>query len=204
MNKLTAANLVAFVNQLDKKVSYNYLNPRNKGLIQIVSADLPEGPIRIKRWDPSKNGTPSNSRVESISTELLWRIANAFFPNQPTNFDRVLGGSYNTRSVLETLLAHTPQFHYCYPGRIENIRTLSTVKKGHKHLMWTPETLHDLGVSKEIKTDIVISEVQTLEASYDALIVQDSGNTSPLDIILDRRHAQIQIALYFIGHQFKL
>ncbi len=201
MNKLTAANLVAFVNQLDKNATYNYLNPKNKGLIAIVSIDLPEGPIRIKRWNPTRKKTSSASKVESISSELIWRIANAMFPNQPVNFDRVLGGSYNTRSVLETLLAHTPQFHFCYPGRIENIRSQSSVKKGHKHLMWTPEKLHDLGISKEIKTDIVISEVQTLEASYDALVVHQESGSSPLDIQLDRRHAQIQVALYFIGHQ---
>ncbi len=202
MNKLTAANLVAFINQLDKNLSYNYLNPRNKGLIQVVGVDLPEGPIRIKRWNPSKKQVSSKSKIESISSELIWRIANALHPNQPINFDRVLGASYNTRSVLETLLAYTPQFHFCFPGRIESIRSKSSVKKGHKHLMWTPQNLHDLGIPKEIKTDIVISEVQTLEASYDALIVNQDGGT-PLDIKLDRRHAQIQIALYFIGHQLK-
>lgn len=203
MNKLTATNIVSFVNQLDKNTIYNYLNPKNKGLIQIIGVDLPEGPIRIKRWDPTKNQTPSNKSVESISTELIWRIANSFYPNQPINFDRVLGGSYNTRSVLEALLAYTPQFHYCYPGRIESISSVSSIKKGHKHMMWTPEKSHKLGVAEVIDTEIVISEVPSLEASYDSLVIPQNEASKPLDIELDRRHAQIQIALYFIGLQLK-
>ena len=89
MQKLTASNIVAFINQLDKKATYNYLNPKNKGVIQIVEVELPEGPIRIKRWDPSKGETSAKKKTEPISTELIWRIANAFTINQPINFDRV-------------------------------------------------------------------------------------------------------------------
>jgi type II restriction enzyme len=48
MNKLTASNIVSFINQLDKKATYNYLDPRNKGLIQIVEVELPEGPSELK------------------------------------------------------------------------------------------------------------------------------------------------------------
>ncbi len=200
MKKLTASNIVSFINQLDKSISYNYLNPKNKGLIEIVGADLPEGPIRIKRWDPSKGQTSLNKKIEPISSELIWRIANAFTPNQPINFDRVLGGSYNTRSVLETLLANTPQFHYCYPGRLENTGGKSAIKKGHKHIIWTPDTPHKAGRTVEIKTEIVISEVPAQEIVYDALVIPKE-EVKPLDIEIQKRHAQIQIALYFIGKQ---
>jgi len=62
MEKLTASNIVAFINQLDKKATYNYLNPKNKGLIEIVEVELPEGPIRIKRWDPTKGEKPTNKK----------------------------------------------------------------------------------------------------------------------------------------------
>lgn len=48
MRKLTASNLVAFINQLDKNQTYNYINPKTKGLIKIESVESPEGPIRIK------------------------------------------------------------------------------------------------------------------------------------------------------------
>lgn len=201
MKKLTASNIVAFINQLDKKGTYNYLNPRNKGVIQIVEAELPEGPIRIKRWDPSKGETAETKKIEPISSELIWRIANAFTPNHPINFDRVLGGSYNTRSVLEALLAHTPQFQFCYPGRIETTGGNPVIKRGHKHLIWTPEQPHKEGVIKETKTEIVISEVPNLEVVYDALVVPFENTANKLDINVQRRHAQIQIALYQIGLQ---
>jgi len=201
MSKLTASNIVAFINQLDKKATYNYLNPRNKGVIEIVEVELPEGPIRIKRWDPSKGETSSNKKIEPISSELIWRIANAFAPNQPINFDRVLGGSYNTRSVLEALLAHTSQFHFCYPGRIETTGGTPSIKKGHKHLMWTPDNPHKQGVVSQTETDIVISEIPNLDAFYDSLVLPSSSKSQELDINIQRRHAQIQIALYFIGLQ---
>jgi type II restriction enzyme len=159
----------------------------------------PEGPIIIKRYDPNKGQTSSTAREESISHQMLWRVANAFSPGLPINFDRVLGASYNTRSVLEALIAHTPQFYFCYPGRIETIGT-PIVRKGHKHVMWLPENPHSAGVLDEMETDVVISEVPNLDVIYDALIVPE--NISPgLDIDIQRRHAQIQIALLMIGNQ---
>lgn len=201
MRKLSASNLVAFINQLDKNQVYNYVNPKNKGLIKIEGIDLPEGPIRIKRWDPGKNETESSKNVENISTELIWRVANAFNPDQPINLDRVLGGSYNTRSVFEALLAHTPEFYFCYPGRIEKKGNLSSIKNGHKHLIWKPNSPHKLGVLKKAETEIVISEIPTVDAFYDSLVVPDSIDQHEIDINIKRRHAQIQIALYFIGKQ---
>jgi len=201
MAKLTASNIVAYINQLDRKASYNYLNPKNRGIIEIVDIVLPEGPIKIKRWDPTKGETSKNKKVVPISSELIWRIANAFTENQPINFDRVLGGSYNTRSVLEALLAHTSQFHFCFPGRIETTGGKSIIKRGHKHLMWTPDNPHKQGITKELETEIVISEVPNLEVFYDALVFPSDSKRQELDIDIQRRHAQIQIALYYIGLQ---
>jgi type II restriction enzyme len=181
--------------------NYQYLNPINKGVIKIIDVELPEGPIKFKRWNPSKGEGEKSVKAENISAEMLWRIANAFRPNQPINVDRIFGGSYNTRSVLETLLAHTPQFYFCYPGRIEKKGQKTSIKKGHKHLMWQPEQPHKAGFTEEAKTEIVISEVPTMEAFYDSLVIPDEQNINVLDIDLKRRHAQIQIALYFIGKQ---
>lgn len=201
MQKLTASNLASFIKQLDSNAVYQYINSKNKGLIQIVNVELPEGPIWIRRWDPSKKQVSSGKKVESISSEMIWRIANALSPNQPINFERVLGASYNTRSVLESLLAHTPQFHYCYPGRIENTGGDSKVVDGHKHLMWTPDNPHEQGKIYEAKTDIVISEVPALEAFYDSLVLPDTIETPTIDIDLKRTHALMQVALYTIGKQ---
>lgn len=201
MRKITASNLVAFINQLDKNTAFNYVNPKTKGLIKIVGIDLPEGPIRIKRWNPSKGESEANKQIETISAEMIWRVANALLPNQPINLDRVLGGSYNTRSVLESLIAHTPEFYFCYPGRIENKGIHTAIKHGHKHLMWKPQVPHEIGILQEAETEIVISEMPALDVFYDALVLPDEFHASELDINIQRRHAQIQIALYFIGRQ---
>jgi len=201
MRKFTAANLVSFINQLDKNIAYNYINPRTRGLIKVISVILPEGPIRIKRWNPSKGETEYDKKIETISSEMLWRVANSFTPGQPINFDRVLGASYNTRSVLESLIAYTPEFYYCYPGRIENKGSHSAVKHGHKHIMWKPMQPHELGLLVEADTEIVISEMPSINVYYDALMVPENNSNHELDIDIQRRHAQIQIALYFIGKQ---
>lgn len=201
MQKLTASNIVSFINQLDKNRIYNYINPRTKGVIQITGVDLPEGPIRIKRWNPSKGETAASKSEESISSELIWRIANAFVPGQPINVDRVLGASYNTRSVIETLIAHTPQFYFAYPGRIENKDGISKVQHGHKHIMWVPDAPHKPGIIQKMETDIVISEIPHNDAFYESLVLPDSIPSPDLNIDIQRRHAQIQIALYFIGKQ---
>jgi len=192
---------VAFIGQLPRQNSYQYLNPTNRGIIKIVGIDSPEGPIKNKRWNPSKGETAESKKVENISSQMIWRLANAFRPNQPVNVDRILGASYNTRSVLEALLAHTPQFYYCYPGRIESINTKSTIKEGHKHLIWLPNDPHEVGVAKKYHTEQVISEVPSLEAYYEALVLPTDLDTAEFNIDIQRRHAQIQIALYFIGKQ---
>lgn len=163
---------------------------------------MPEGPIRIRRCDPSKGESFEGKPQVSISQQMLWRLANAIQPNQPINVDRILGASYNTRSVLETLLVHTPQFYYCYPGRIESINSKTKIKDGHKHLIWKPESPNSNGVAQRTDTDIVISEIPAIEVFYDSLVLPaESNHNLGLDIDMQRRHAQIQIALYYIGLQ---
>lgn len=199
--KLTASNIVNAIDSLNKDRMYNYIYSGTKDVIKIHSIQKPEGPIRIKRWNPYKGETETTSKTDPISSEMIWRIANAFAPDRPINFDRVLGGSYNTRSALEALMAHTPEFYFCYPGRIQNINGMISVKKGHKHLMWKPDAPHAANVIAEIKTDIEISEIPSQEVIYESLNLPQQLTVNPLDIKIQRRHAQIQIALYFIGKQ---
>lgn len=153
----------------------------------------------IKRFNPNKGETLKDAKEVTISTQMIWRIANAIRENQPINVERVLGASYNTRSVLEALIAHTPQFYFCYPGRIEDINGKSRIRDGHKHIVWRPDTPHELGVMKESETESVVSEIPTVDASYDALVVPDEMVTAEMDIDTQRRHLQIQIALITIG-----
>lgn len=199
--KVTAANIVTFINQLPKDRNYNYINTRNRGIIRIIRVDLPEGPIVIKRCNPSKGETFDTAVEETISHQMVWRIANALQEGQPINFDRILAGSYNTRSVLESLIAHTPQFYYCYPGRVEDINGHTSVEHGHKHILWKPEEPHENGVLVQAETQVIISEIPVSAAVYDNLELPDTLDLQGMDIDAARRHTQIQIALYLIGLQ---
>jgi type II restriction enzyme len=198
MERLTASNLVRFISQLDKQTAYNYVHVRNKGLIRIDHITLPEGPIAIRRGKTFSSLV--GAKVESISSEMIWRVANAIEPGVPINLDRLLGASYNTRSVLEALLAHTPEFYFCYPGRVESTGGIPKFRKGHKHLVWAPSNPHKNGTIHEIQTDVVISELPSKSVYYEVLNTPTIGK-SGLDIANARRHAQIQIALYHIGNQ---
>ncbi len=203
MPKLTAYNLVRAISQLPKNVNYNYINPKTKGLIRIDNVLLPAGPIQIRRWNPSKRQTYQSAKVESISSEMIWRVANAISVGDPINLDRILGGSYNTRSVLESLIALTPEFFYCYPGRIKDIDGHSSIEHGHKHLVWLPDEPHNAGVLTEKKMEnMAISEIPLQSVTYDNLILPENmvvGGDMNIEVI--RRHTQIQIALYLIGLQ---
>jgi hypothetical protein len=197
MMRITAANLANTINQLPKGRMYNYVNPTTKTIVEVVRVDLPEGPISIKRWNPTKGGSSATAKVESISSEMLWRVANALTPGYPINFDRILGASYNTRSALEALLAHTPEFYGTKLQRLELINQVTKVRKGHKHLVWLPNEPHENGVLGTRDLDMVISEVPGTEVVYDALSLPYIE--ADMDIEVQRRHAQIQIALVEIG-----
>jgi type II restriction enzyme len=135
---------------------------------------------------------------------MIRRVAHAVSPDVPINIDRILGASYNTRSALEALMAHTPQFQYCYPGRIEFGESSTAIKRGHKHLMWLPNEPHQPGimVKRDVK-DMVISEIPSQDAVYEALILPADALPAEAAVPpeVQRRHAQIQIALVEIGKQ---
>lgn len=199
MRKLTATNLVRAIAALDRNVDYNYVSSKTKSKIRITRIEEPEGPIWIKRYNPNKQQSAVKAKEAPISSAMLWRVANATMQNLPLNLDRMLAGSYNTRSVLEALLVHTPEFYYCYPGRIAQTGSQTSVKPGHKHLIWLPDSPHQLGILAKAATEIVVSELPTTAAVYDAL---DIGSTSAeLDIDTKRRHVQMQIALIAIGQE---
>jgi type II restriction enzyme len=192
--KLSATNIVNAINSLPRDRFYNYPNPRNKSKIQLVSVSLPTGPIKIKRI------IKATAKEETISCSMIQRYANAFQEGIPINIDRVLGASYNTRSCLEALLANTPEFYICKPRRIESQESSITLKKGHKHLMWNPESQHALGEIHPIQCDVTITEQPSIETVY-GVIEYPENHKSELEIDIKRRHSQIQVALAIIGHQ---
>ena len=192
--KLTASNLVKAISSLSRITRFNYISERTQTTVQIRHIQEPEGPIHIRRF--KSNGTIDDT---SISTEMLWRTANAFVENTPVNFERIFGASYNTRSALETLIAHTSEFYWCKPGRIELIHDSSQIKAGHKHLIWKPSMPHKKGVLCKLDDIEAVSELPTQIVSYDALTGFDGISDDELPIEVKRRHLQIQIALIEIG-----
>ncbi len=195
----TAGDICRAIAALDANQLYDYLNERNHGEIQIVSVARPEGPITIRRH---KIGHPWG-RVETISSQMLWRMANALNTGMPVNVDRVLGGSYNTRSVLEALLAHTSEIYTCLPGRLENIGGIVTIKRGHKHILFDPEHPHSPGIVafRDLGENFVISETPTSETMYD---VAPPPTRMGLPPEIARRHSQIQVAIAEIGKSLSL
>lgn len=198
--RITVSNIIKAIDGLPKNCAYEYISAKNKGKVEIISSSQ-ENPISIRRFNPVKNKTLKSSKIETISLQMIRRVSNAIEPNVPFNIDRILGASYNTRSVLEMLLAHTPEFYWCLPGRIELANSTSEIKKGHKHLIWLPEHPHENGILKEYKTEQVISEIPTSNAIYESLVIPNSPIHYKLDIDIERRHLQIQVALILIGKQ---
>lgn len=199
MQHITPGQLVRAINDLPRDRSYRYVNPSTRTHIKIQEVQLPVGPIYIKRFNPSRGESESEAQVQTISTHMLARIAGAFIPYRPINFDRVLGGSYNTRSALEALLAHAPQFFTCMPGRVDSYTGEEV--SGHKHLMWCPDDAHRLGEITSKETDIVISELPTADLPYDGVVVPPELLNEQTGAAIQRQHARIQVALILIGQK---
>lgn len=201
VTKLTASNIVQVIGKLPTKHPYNYIEPSTTTQLLISEIVRPLGPVVLRRYNPGKGKGATRATKVTISANMISRVANAIRPYQPINIDRILGASYNTRSALEALLAYTPEFYVCYPGRIE-VGTSTKIKRGHKHLVWCPNDPHAPGIIQEKKTDIVISEIPSVEAVYEAVSVPaELVKAHDMGIEVARRHAQIQIALVLIGRQ---
>lgn len=202
MIKLTALNLVKDIGHLDSNLILEYPNPKTKTKIKITSIELPEGPIFIKRWNPTKLETEANAKIESISSAALWRLAAAIKPNIPLNIDRIFGASYNIRSALEAILLHTPSFFLCYPGRMESKGDQTKIRTGHKHFIFKPETPHKLGIIEKVElSNSFVAEIDR-ELMFDSLAIKSTKNAAELDI--ERKHAQIQVMLVKIAEAMGL
>ena len=109
----TVSNIAKAIKSLNTNIWYDYVSDRTSTQVRIVEVVMPEGPIYIQRRSSGKI-----SDVQ-ISTAMLYRVCNYIEEGKPINVDRILGASYNTRSALEALMAATPEFYWCLPGRIE-------------------------------------------------------------------------------------
>ena len=195
--RYTALNMVHALANLPRDRHYNYIHAGTPGTIEILDVKQPLGPVMIRRNSPKK----ATSSESSISSAMMERYAAAISEGLPINVDRILGASYNTRSALEALLAHTAEFYFCYPGRISPSASSVKVHEGHKHLVWQPKTPHQVGVLQEISTNIVISESAPTEIVYGEVgCLRVKPSEAEFEHV--RRHAQIQYLLAKIGHHF--
>jgi type II restriction enzyme len=199
--RMLARDLVKAINDLPRNREYHYVDAKNPGRIVLDEIRLPEGPIFFRRYNPKKGQALAKKRRESISTNLLWRVANAIEPNVPVNIDRGVAASYNSRSVLEALLASTPQFHMCKPDRITVLESTQDIRKGHKHLIWKPDAPHAAGDISWIDTGLVISE-RRIETVYKPVEVATRTIREGETPEQSRRHVQIQYLLIEIAKAF--
>ena len=201
---VTVQNLVHSISQLNRNVDYNYASDRTRTRVRIHDVAMPNGPITIKRYNPTKGERLADATPETISTNMLARLAAAISERTPINVDRLFGGSYNTRSALEALVANTPNFWICYPGRLEYEGGKPVVKRGHKHIIQLAEA-HPQGEIRETEVDMVISEsLIPKDVVYEGLDLANGVLEEGMDIDVARRHAQIQVALLKIGRQLSL
>jgi type II restriction enzyme len=191
---LTVENVVKTIARLPKDRWFEYVNVTSSTQVRVVSVTQPSGPIRIER---KHKGAVKES---TISSQMLARFVNSTEEGVPVNIDRVLGASYNTRAALEALLARTPDFFWCVPGRIEIVAGKETIKRGHKHLIWKPSEPHPAGVLAEHKVPpgMAISELPMQSVVYEALTLIDPQRADE-DLEITRRHIRIQVLLANIG-----
>jgi type II restriction enzyme len=209
LTRLTASNLVRAISNLPRNVAYNYANEKNSGKIEIVSIEGPEGPIRIKSYDPKKGQNSNSVKTKGLSSAMLWRVANALSTKQPINLEQLYHSGGNTRSILEALLALTPEFSMCRPKRLDEYGDIKLSKVGTKHIWWRPDLPHKTGIINWIETEIVISDLQASHVYYGGFelgTIEELNNVSAVQAApsgVQRRHSQIQICLIAIGMALK-
>ena len=197
-------DLISEISMIPRDSILSYANPNNKNKIRIIEVVRPYGPIYFKRY--KANQKFEDAKKETISIKMISRLASALDVDVPINVDRVLGASYNTRSILEAILLHTENVWLTYPDRIENgLDGMTSIKKGHKHIILL-EKKHKLGDIFEHKTDILISESKiSSNVLYRKADIEDNCQSFSDQELNDmRRHSQIQVALLEIGGKFGL
>lgn len=192
MDKLTASDLVKAIAQLGTSRPYKYVSGLSQ--LRITNITLPEGPIGFVNVD--EDGIAGQGR--SVPVPSLMKMASLCSgkPNYPFHVDRVFSAGGNTRSALETLLAHTPHFFMCLPKRVN---AYGDIIQNLKHIMWCPDDSHPIGEIAWKPYDDVISEVE-FGTDYGRIEISQKHLEDEFDSIEARTtHVQMQIALIEIG-----
>lgn len=195
MHILRVADIVETIAELGTLRAYDYYKTKTR--IRITDIAKPEGPIKFIRWDSHQS--ESNAGPGAISTNQLRTVSSVFSrrPNYPVHLDRLFSGGGNSRSALETLLAHTPHFFICYPEKT-NLYTGNT-EKNLKHIMWCPDDAHPAGQIARKDYRQVISEVE-LGMDFGNIGITPAMLSQEFDSIETKKvHTQMQVALVRIG-----
>jgi type II restriction enzyme len=193
VTKLTASFLVEQISRLDPNTIYNYVSGRSR--LKITGVEKPEGPISFVNINPDG----SNGREGHVSRQQLAKMALVCSskPNYPLHIDRIFSAGGNSRSALETLLAHTPHFFICYPERTDAY-TGETLKN-LKHIMWCPDDQHEWDSVSVKEYSDVITEVE-LGIDFGNIRIAEADLTADVDNIEAKRtHTQMQVAPVAIG-----
>ena len=192
--------------QLSYLINRELVYPTNKTVIKIIDVNQPEGPVYFKRKAINSNKSWKDTKIETISSNMLWRVIKPLSSGKPVQIDRVLGASYNSRSALEAMIAHTPNFFLCHPKRITEINSKQVIfEKVHKHLIFK-ETGHAAGKIEYCNYNGFIAEAQSEELYIEATnINSDKDEANKIkDPSIKRIHSQMQVWLSDVAKWLKL
>lgn len=200
MSKLTPNSIIQEIKKLGFKRPYKYF--KTDSYLEILDIEGVEGPIEINRWrKPNGETVKSSAR---ISVNQIGTVAAVFSgkPNYPIHFDRLFSAGGNSRSAIETLMALTPNFFYCYPLKTNPYTGQNENKL--KHLMWCPNKSHELGKFSEIEYEQIITEIE-LGVDYEDIGFSNADSESEFESIAARTtHTQMQVALIELGNAMNL
>lgn len=203
-------SLKELILQIDTLKGKTLIYPSGNGMCQIVSVTKPEGPISIRRKTPH-DSTPWNKKeIISISTNMLWRYVNALNSELPVHVDKTLGASYNSRSALEAIIAHLPNFFMCMPKRITQIGSRNIVfNRSHKYIIYKPNLSHNLGETSSLDIDLYVTEIPSSDSFFDAVDTLNNYNKNQdaranLDPEIRRLHSQMQVLLSQTANWLKM
>ena len=170
--------------------------------LEVIDIERVEGPIVFERWKKPGSGTVKSPA--RISVNQIGTVAAVFSgkPSYPIHFDRLFSAGGNSRSAIETLLALTPNFFYCYPMKTNPYTGLA--EKKLKHLIWCPNKSHKLGEFSETEYDQIITEIE-LGIDYQDIGFSNAESESEFENIAARKtHTQMQVALVELGNAMNL
>ena len=199
--EFTATSLVHGIAMLDRKRLYDYVNPSNKLKIRIMDVTLPEGPVRVKRFNPVTQRQASVDPV-SIPKSSIAALAEALSTGLPVNVDNALFNSGSARSLLESLAAHTPSVYVTRPDIVVSHSGGEQVRRKVKHLVLRKDGGHTPGAIAETECGTLITESPAKTRIHPHVFLPDEAETPRAPSHYLKRHALMQSSLIDVGARF--